>query len=45
MLSPKAEETLPAQNRVEIGKRRVEEQESNSSKLLSLLIEMREEMK
>ena len=45
MLSPSLEETLPAQNRAKRGKRRAEEQESNTSKLFSLLIEMREEMK
>ena len=45
MLSRNAEETLPAQNKEERGKRRVEEQESNTSKIYSLLTKMREEMK
>ena len=38
MLSPSVEETLPAQNRVERGKRRVEEQESSNFEMFSLLI-------
>ena len=45
MLSPKAEETMPAQNIAERGKERAEDQESDNSKLLSLLTKMREEMK
>ena len=44
MPSPSAEEIVLAQNRAEKGKRKVEEQESRNSKLLSLLTEMREEM-
>ena len=43
MLSPSVEETVPAQDRVEGGKRREKEQESSNSELFSLLTEMREE--
>ena len=45
MLSPSLEETFPAQNRAKIRKMRLKEQESSTSELFSLLIEMREEMK
>ena len=45
MLSPSAEETLPTQNKAKKGKMRVEEQESNTFELLSLLTEMRDEIK
>ena len=46
MLSLNAKETIPALVRVEErGKRRAKVQESNNSKLLSLLIEMRDEMR
>ena len=45
MLSPRDEETMPTQNKVEKGKKRAEEKESSNSELLSLLTEMREEMK
>ena len=45
VLSPSAEDTLHAQNIVERGKRRAEEQESITLELFSLLTEMREEMK
>ena len=45
MLSPKNEEEMPTHNRVERGKKRVEEQESSAFELLFLLIEMREVMK
>ena len=41
MLSPSAEETVPAQNRAERGKRREEEQENNNSELLSLIMSKR----
>ena len=40
MLSPNAEETLPTHNKVERGKRIVEEKDSSNSKLFSLLTEM-----
>ena len=39
------EETVPAHNRVERGKRITKEQESSNSKLFSLLTEVREKMK
>ena len=43
MLSPKAEENkMPTQNIAECGNRTIEEQESRTSRLFSLLIEMRE---
>ena len=45
MLSPRAEETMHAQNIAERRKRRAEEQESSNSELFSLLTAMREEMK
>ena len=46
MLSPTTKEAASAPIRAkEKGKRRAEEQESSNSKLLSLLKEMREEMK
>ena len=45
MHSPRAEETMLAQNIAERGKGRAEEQESSNSELLSLLKEMRAEMK
>ena len=46
MLSPKAEEDImTAQNKAERGIRTIEEQDSNTSALFSLLTEMREEMK
>ena len=45
MLSPNAEETLPTQTRVERGNMRVEEQESSTSELSSLLTELREKIK
>ena len=45
MLSPKEEEEIPTHNRAEKGKKRIEEQESSASKLLSLITEMREDMK
>ena len=45
MLSLGAEETVPAQDRVEEGKRRANEQVSSNYELLSLLTEMREEKK
>ena len=44
MLSPREEEEMSSHNKVERGKKRAEEQESNASELLSLLIEMREKM-
>ena len=40
VLSPRAEETMPAQNRAESGKSIVEEQESSNYELFSLLTEM-----
>ena len=46
MLPPRAEEDImSAHNRAEKGNMTVEEQESNTSGLFSLLIEMKEEMK
>ena len=45
MLSLSAEEMVPAQNRVEKGKRIIEYQESGNSELFYLLTEMKEEMK
>ena len=45
VLSPRAKETMPAQNIAEKGKMRTEEQESNTSEQFYLLIEMREEIK
>ena len=46
MLSSRAEEdTIPAQKRAERGSRTVEGQESSTEALLSLLIEIREELK
>ena len=42
MLSPKVEETMPAHNREEREKGKIEKQESSNSELLSLLTEMRE---
>ena len=43
MLSPSVEETVPAQNRAQRGKRRAEGQESSNSELFFLLTEMRDE--
>ena len=45
MLSPNAKETIPALVRVEERGKRRAKQESNNSKLLSLLIKMRDEMR
>ena len=45
MLSPRDEEEMPAHNRAKREKKRAEEQESSASELLSLLTEMREDMK
>ena len=46
MLSPRDEEEMPAHNRVEREeKKRAKEQESNASELLSLLTEMRKDLK
>ena len=45
VLSPSAEETMPAQNRAKRGNRRAEEQESNNYELFFLLTGMREYMK
>ena len=45
MLSPRDEEEMSAHNRVERRKKKVKEQDSNASELLSLLTEMREDMK
>ena len=39
------EEEMPTHNRVERGQKRAEKQESNTTKLLSLLTKMREDMK
>ena len=45
VLSSSSEETVPAQNREEKGKRKIKEQESSNSELFSLLTEIGEEMK
>ena len=45
VLSPSVEETLPAHNRAERGKRGVEEKEGCTFELFSLLREMRREIK
>ena len=45
VLSLRGEEEMPTQNRAERGKKRAEEQESSTTKLFSLLIEMREDIK
>ena len=45
VLSPRDEEEMPAHNRVEREMKRAKEQESNASELLSLLTEMRKDLK